>query len=171
MRSEHEREMEILQILDGMLRRAEVKSALERIVSKARIRFNETPDVFFIWEEVPLSLFDALPEGIRSSWIFIIRAGLPAEPHRHPNSHQISMSLVGDGDLQIWKDSGWHSHPITSDPSASLENRWVSIPPNVWHQAVITHDWVVMAFHTADENDLIEEAFTDERSTRRYSKL
>jgi hypothetical protein len=46
----------------------------------------------------------------------------------------------------------------TSVPSAPLEARWISIPPNVWHQGVVgPEDWAVVSFHTVLEHELIEE--------------
>lgn len=170
MRQEHQNEIEIVQALDQLMRKQDLLAQLDGIISRARDKFAKTPDVFFTWEVVPLSLFGNLPEGIRSSWIFIIRAGLPVEPHRHPNSHQRTMSVSGQGDLQTWEESGWSSHPITNDPQAALVNRWVSIPANVWHQAVVKSDWLVLSFHTAAEADLLEEAFTDSHSKRKYTE-
>lgn len=169
MSLEPEKEKKVLQALDLLMRRQEMLTQLNISISAARHKFLDIPSAFFIWEVVPLTLFADLPEAIRSCWIFIIRGGLPVEPHRHPNSHQRTMSLSGEGDLQTREGSEWLSHPITSDPKASLENRWVSVPANVWHQAVVKSDWLVLSFHTAAENDLLEEAFTHSRPQRKYS--
>ena len=42
---------------------------------------------------------------------------------------------------------------------AMMEQRWISIPPNVWHRPVIGNDadWVVILFHTVPAEELIEE--------------
>src|SRR5262245_38902256 len=54
------------------------------------------------WEIVPLSAFaSALPENIRSCWIFVIRAGAATGAERHPNSHQRSFSLIGGGTFEL----------------------------------------------------------------------
>jgi hypothetical protein len=47
---------------------------------------------------------------------------------------------------------------MISDRKAPLEDRWISIPPNVWHQGVVSaRDWVVVSFHTVPAADLVEE--------------
>jgi hypothetical protein len=52
----------------------------------------------------------------------------------------------------------WHSHQLVSERDGSIERRWLSIPPNTWHQAVVPRsDWVVVSFHTVADHELIEE--------------
>jgi hypothetical protein len=53
----------------------------------------------------------------------------------------------------------WRSNRLISKPAAPLEQRWISIPPNVWHRPVIGKDmdWVVVSFHTVPAEELIEE--------------
>ncbi len=52
--------------------------------------------------------------------------------------------------------------------------RWISIPTNVWHQGVAPgENWVVVSFHTAARDELIEERpLTEARDAvrqRRYA--
>jgi hypothetical protein len=162
-------EANILKALDQSIRREEVTNSLQPFLLEARKKFMLAPEVFFTWAVVPLSIFGDLPQEIQSSWIFVIRAGLPVEPHRHPNSHQRTMSLSGDGDLQIQDSGEWHAHPISSNLKAPLERRWVSVPPNVWHQAVVKEDWLVLSFHTVAAADVIEEDYSDSHSRRKYT--
>jgi hypothetical protein len=101
-----------------------------------------------------------LPSSIFSSWVFALRAGAATGAERHPNSRQRMMSYRGAGDLQtkIGLKHDWSRHPLASDRDAPLEQRWISIPRNVWHQAVVAEsNWVVISFHTASPNWLIEE--------------
>jgi hypothetical protein len=83
------------------------------------------------------------------------------------------MSYRGNGDFQTNPDGTWHSHHMRSDPSTSLEERWISIPPNVWHQGLVgPDDWVVVSFHTVPEQELIEErpaAGAEAVQQRRYA--
>ncbi len=52
----------------------------------------------------------------------------------------------------------WAPNLLVSDPEKEIESRWVSIPPYTWHQAVAPKEnWVVVSFHTAPEDELIEE--------------
>ena len=90
--------------------------------------------------------------------MFILRAGVTTGAERHPNSHQRMMSWSGHGDFQVHDGQRWRSHFMVSDRRAPLEDRWISIPPNVWHQGVVSaKDWVVVSFHTVLAKDLVEE--------------
>ena len=143
------------------------------------------------WEPIPLTTFrGALPEGIRSSWVSLLRAGANTGAERHPNSHQRMMSFAGTGDLQTEKsgqtsnvqrptpkafasrqsnvtikeaDLKWKSNILVSNADAPLERRWISIPINAWHRPVIPNDgdWVVVSFHTVPADELIEERPAD----------
>ena len=84
------------------------------------------------------------------------------------------MTLRGTGDMRVRAlhgesstgvraglatSSTWQSNVLVSEPSAPLERRWISIPPNVWHRPVVGPDvdWVVVSFHTVPAKELIEE--------------
>jgi hypothetical protein len=75
------------------------------------------------------------------------------------------MSFEGSGDFQTGEPGKWNSNVLVSDPGASLEQRWISIPPNVWHRPIIdpAADWAVVSFHTVPAEDLIEERPGDSR--------
>jgi hypothetical protein len=61
--------------------------------------------------------------------------------------------------LQTGGEGNWVSHQLASGEEADLERRWISVPPNVWHQSVVPdqNDWVVVSFHTVPDHALIEE--------------
>ena len=61
--------------------------------------------------------------------------------------------------MRTEQDGEWRSNVLISDSGAPLEQRWVSIPPNVWHRPVTAKDadWVVVSFHTVPAEELIEE--------------
>jgi hypothetical protein len=111
------------------------------------------------WETVPLSAFaGGLTENIRSCWIFVIRAGAATGAERHPNSHQRSFSLVGGGTFELRVGTDWHSYPLQSTDRASVEQRWVSIPPSTWHRLFVGSEaWGMLSFHTVAPDALIEE--------------
>lgn len=78
------------------------------------------------------------------------------------------MSLRGSADLQTQvgeqPEEAWTSNHLVSQPSAALEDRWLSIPCGVWHQGVMGREnWVVVSFHTALAEDLIEERLASKR--------
>jgi hypothetical protein len=50
------------------------------------------------------------------------------------------------------------SLPLLSDPNPPLDQRWIPIPENVWHQAVTpSASWAVVSFHTVPAEELIEQ--------------
>ena len=155
-------EREILEGLDEMLRAKEVREKILPIVERVRAKLAQMPKEVMAWEPIPLAIFgSALPPKICSGWVFILRQSVNTGPERHPNSHQRMMSFDGTGDMQVTSDLGspWQSSVLQNDSSAPLEQRWVSIPQNVWHQPVVAReaDWVVVSFHTVPAEELIEE--------------
>ena len=169
-----------LEAIDTILRLEDVRAQIQPIIERVRAELSRKPDAVMAWEPIPLTTFrGALPEGIRSSWVFILRAGANTGAERHPNSHQRMMSFAGTGDLQTEKseqtsnvtikeaDLKWKSNILVSDADAPLERRWISIPTNVWHRPVIPNDgdWVVVSFHTVPADELIEERPDDTRDS------
>jgi steroid delta-isomerase-like uncharacterized protein len=167
-------ERSLLEALDAVLCSEELRGRIQPIVERVAQQLARDPSAPMAWEPIPLSLYgQSLPPPIRSSWVFILRAGAATGVERHPNSHQRMMSYQGTGDLQTGGDGHWLSHPLLSTPGAALNRRWISVPPNVWHQAVVAEeDWVVVSFHTVPAEELIEErpGTTDSSQThqRRY---
>src|SRR5438477_3053511 len=149
-----------LEELDRVLRSNKMRTQISPIISRVHAELVRKSEALMTWEPIPLELFDsALPAGIRSSWVFILRAGTDTGAERHPNSHQRMMSIQGSGDMRTEQEGRWHSNFLISDPAAPLEQRWISIPPNVWHRPVVGKDadWVVVSFHTVPAEELIEE--------------
>src|SRR5438046_3599762 len=161
-REEHAR----LKTLDTILRSEDVRERIGAIVERVRAELSRKNEAVMTWESLPLAIFGrALPPGIRSAWVFVLRAGADTGAERHPNSHQRMMSFEGSGDLQTGDPGKWQSNVLVSDPDAPLEGRWVSIPTNVWHRPVIdaSADWAVVSFHTVPAGELIEERPDDSR--------
>ena len=152
-------EREILQILDGIINKVSIRSAINPIVSRVEQKLNQDSEAKLTWESVPLVIYGKqLPNGIRSSWVFVIPPQTTTGAERHPNSYQRMMSYRGSGDLQIWDGDKWNSNILVSDLDKGIGKRWVSIPTNIWHQAVVgKENWVVVSFHTVPDDELIEE--------------
>ncbi len=165
-----------LEELDRILRLEKVRAMIRPIIERVRADLAAKEKAVMAWEPVPLAIFgDALPAGIGSGWVFILRAGANTGAECHPNSHQRMMSFEGIGDIQTGSQSSdvgdqiakpaisWRSNVLVSEPNAPLEQRWVSIPQNIWHQPVIANetDWVVVSFHTVPAEELIEERPAD----------
>jgi len=152
-------ERAILQCLDAAIRNETVIAKLEPLVAQVGAKLAQDPAAVMAYEPVPLEWYGKqLPEPIRSSWVFILRAQTNTGAERHPNSQQRMASYRGTGDMQVWRDQQWQSNFLKSEPRTSLEDRWVSIPVNIWHQVVVPeNNWVVVSFHTVPAAELIEE--------------
>ena len=149
-------EVKTLHILDAVVRQ---KSAMiESIILRVEHKLIRDPEASLAWEPVPLALYgDRLPDMIRSSWVFVLRAFTNTGSERHPDSHQRMMSYRGSGDLQVRTGDEWRSNLLVSDHDTWI-HRWISIPPNTWHRAIVPEEnWAVVSFHTVAEDELIEE--------------
>ena len=167
-----------LEALDMALRQDNVHENIRSVVRRVRDQLARRKDELMSWEPFPLEILSTtLPPEIRSSWVFVLRAGANTGAERHPNSHQRMMSFEGSGDFQTGEPGKWQSNVLVSCPDAPLEQRWISIPTNVWHRPVINADadWAVVSFHTVPAEELIEERPADSREagTRqmKYLKL
>jgi hypothetical protein len=145
-------------LLDQIARTPTMMAPLRMILDRV-MRKLQAGTATMAWETVPLTTFDAvLPPSIASCWVFVIRADADTGPERHPNSHQRSLSLVGQGEFQLWSGRGWESHPLTSAPGDVVDRRWVSIPPLTWHRLFVgASPWGMVSFHSVSAADLVEE--------------
>jgi len=140
-------ERSLLEALDAIVGSEEIHVQIYPIVERVRTELARNENAQMTWEPIPLTIYGgALPSGICSSWVFVLRGGATTGAERHPNSHQRMMSFEATGDLQVragLADAGekeWQSNLLVSEPGAPLERRWISIPPNVWHQVVVPED-------------------------------
>ena len=158
-----EDERAILEVLDALVGQAAVQQELGHVGSRLEQRLEADQSSLLAWEPVDLSLYGGpVPDGIRSSWVFVLRAKTNSGAERHPNSIQRVMSFRGSADLQTQVGEQpretWTSNHLVSQPTAPLEDRWLSIPCGAWHQGVMGgENWVVVSFHTVLAQDLIEE--------------
>ena len=172
-----------LEALDAAVRSNEVRAKINPVVDRVCAALAQKPEAVMTWEPIPLEIFgQKLPPEIRSGWIFVLRAGADTGAERHPNSHQRMMTLHGTGDMRFQALHGesstgralsaWQSNVLVSEPSAPLERRWISIPPNVWHRPVVGKDadWVVVSFHTVPAEELIEEKLDEAEGELRQKK-
>src|SRR6266581_5090758 len=159
-------ERSLLEALDAIVGSEEIRAQIYPIIERVRAELARNEKVQMTWEPIPLTIYgSALPSGIRSSWVFVLRGGATTGAERHPNSRQRMMSFEATGDLQVRAgvaeagEEEWQSNLLVSDPDAPLERRWISIPRSVWHQVVIPEgpDRVVVSFHTVPPEELIEE--------------
>ena len=111
----------VLEALDAVLRSDTLRAQIRPIVERLRAELARKTEALMTWEPIPLSVFGrALPHGIRSAWVFILRAGADTGAERHPNSHQRMMSFEGGGDLQ------------TGEPGRCNRIFWLAIRQRHW---------------------------------------
>ena len=149
-----------LESIDTILRSDAVRQQIRPVVERVRAELARKKEALMTWEPLPLTVFGrALPHEIRSAWVFVLRAGVDTGAERHPNSHQRMMSFEGRGDMKTGEPGQWQSNVLIGNDEAPLEQRWISIPQNVWHRPVVgaDADWVVVSFHTVPAAELIEE--------------
>jgi hypothetical protein len=149
-----------LESIDAILRSDAVRRQIRPVVERVRADLARKKEALMTWEPLPLTVFGgALPREIRSAWVFVLRAGADTGAERHPNSHQRMMSFEGRGDMKTGEPGQWQSNVLIGNDEAPLEQRWISIPQNVWHRPVVgaDADWVVVSFHTVPAAELIEE--------------
>src|SRR5438132_14277191 len=182
-----------LQALDAVVRSDEARAKITPVVDRVCAALAQKPEAVMTWEPIPLETFgQKLPPEVRSGWIFVLRAGADTGAERHPNSHQRMMTLHGTGDMRVRAEvrarhgkpstgvraglatssSTWQSNVLVSEPSAPLERRWISIPPNVWHRPVVGRNahWVVVSFHTVPAEELIEEKMDESGAGTKQKK-
>ena len=153
-------ERSLLETLDAIVGSEEIRAKIHPIVERVRAELARNEKAQMTWEPIPLTVFGrALPHEIRSAWVFVLRAGADTGAERHPNSHQRMMTFEGSGDMRTEDGGQWQSNVLVSNPEAPLEQRWISIPQNVWHRPVVGSDadWTVVSFHTVPAEELIEE--------------
>jgi hypothetical protein len=153
-------ERTLLESIDRVLRSDTVREQIRPIIERVRVELARKNEALMTWEPIPLTVFGrALPHEIRSAWVFVLRAGADTGTERHPNSHQRMMTFQGSGDMQTEERGKWQSNVLIGDHDVPLEQRWISIPQNVWHRPVVgaDADWTVVSFHTVPAEELIEE--------------
>src|SRR5947208_16807307 len=134
IREEHAR----LETLDTILRSEDVRERIGAIVERVHAELVHKKEAVMTWESLQLAIFGrALRPGIRSAWVFVLRAGADTGAERHPNSHQRMMSFDGSGDLQTGEPGQWQSNVLVSNLEEPLERRWISSPANDWHRPVV----------------------------------
>jgi hypothetical protein len=161
----------ILAALDHEIRGRRAAAFLSALAAEVSSVLKRDTAARLAWRSIPLDIYDDVPDDIASSWVFVLRAGSSSGAERHPNSIQRVMSYQGFADMRVWDGHAWISNLLRSEPQQPLENRWLSIPANVWHQPVMgVEDWAVVSFHTASDSTLIEELAMDDEHPDRGSR-
>ncbi|HLY00877.1 MAG TPA: cupin domain-containing protein [Candidatus Cybelea sp.] len=128
--------------------RSDVVATIERL--KAELRASDEP---FVWATIDVGNVPEIPDEIQSAWIFVLRAGRWSGAHYHPNSVQHMAVIEGCGRSNIGGAIG-EMAAFGDDGSGE---RWFVIEPGVPHEFFPEDgDMVVMSFHTAAAQELLE---------------
>src|SRR5262249_39711555 len=110
----------------------------------------------FVWSVIDLSsIAPELPEGIRSSWIFVLKKDVSSGCHYHPNSIQHMVTIKGQG---MSKVGGKYSRLFQFGSSNdSIADKWLVIDKGVPHEFFPENEnMVVVSFHTREASELEE---------------
>src|SRR5215470_20011331 len=103
-------EADLLKRIDFLLQDPGIALHLNAIADRVEEKFQKSKEPL-AWEDVPLEIYgDELPQEIRSSWIFLLRANSNSGAERHPNSHQRVAAWRGVADFQVWIDARWQTN-------------------------------------------------------------
>ena len=150
-------EKNILENLDGLLKKRDIISFITPMINEIKKELNQKK-VISITKNIPTESFgNELPASINLCRLFILKANTKSKIERHTNSYQRTCTLYGEGDTKIFENNTWKSN-VRKDSGSSIEDRWLSVPENTWHQPIaLSDDWITITFHTASENEIIDE--------------
>jgi hypothetical protein len=110
----------------------------------------------FVWSVIELGSIECeLPEGIRSSWIFVLKKDVPSGCHYHPNSIQHMVTIKGQG---MSKVAGEYKRIVQFGSSnGSRADKWLVIGKGIPHEFFPEREnMVVVSFHTCGASELEE---------------
>ncbi|MBX7150338.1 hypothetical protein K1X84_01770 [bacterium] len=161
-----------LKLLDDKIYHPATVRVIDEIAERVEQQLLSNEKSLMAWEPVPLDVYGSLPDLIRSSWVFILRANADTGAERHPNSHQRALSYRGFGSFRIMENDLWVSHSIVDQREKPIDERWVSIPVNGWHHPIAgSENWVIVSFHTVLAEELIEERMVDNDPSKTHQQL
>ena len=92
-----------------------------------------------------------------------------AMPEVHRNSVQRLVSYRGGGWIHQTMAGGWAARELRSpdarDPFAEpIDGSWDIVPAGVWHfpEAGADEDWATVTFHSASEEEIVDELWESE---------
>ena len=122
----------------------------------------------FVWSTLDLEPL-AVPESIKSSWVFVLKKDAPSGCHFHPNSIQHMVTIEGEGSSEVGSVS--REMKRFGEPGATLDDVWYVIPEGVPHEFFPRGgDVVVVSFHTCEPHEL-QEVSCDSGAVREYESL
>jgi mannose-6-phosphate isomerase-like protein (cupin superfamily) len=138
-----------------------------RLVDTLKQQLQHTSEPF-VWSTIDLKSL-ALPQSIKSAWMFVLKKDVPSGCHFHPNSVQHMVTIEGEGSSQVGSVS--REMKRFGEPGAILDDIWYVIPEGVPHEFFPRGtDVVVVSFHTCEPHEL-QEVSCDSGAVREYEPL
>ena len=153
----------------------EVRAVLDAGFVQLAVELGTRPEPPHATCTIPIKLFaspshaaGADQDQVRLCRLFLLRRGARmAVPERHTNSVQRLVSYRGRG----WIHQGVPGGPPVNlrarairspQDSADLACHWDIVPAGVWHypEADGGEDWATVTFHSAAEDEIVDEAPT-----------
>jgi len=122
---------------------------------KKELNYSEEP---FVWSVLDLdSVNCALPDRIKSGWVFVLKRDVPSGRHYHPNSIQHMVMIEGQGQSCV---GNLRKEMVRfGTPGRPLETVWYVINEGVPHEFFPEDaEMVVISFHTCEARELEEVA-------------
>jgi len=145
----------------------EIPTVIEKISElKKKVQQSDEP---FVWSVIDSGFLSrSLPGNLKSSWIFVLKEGVPSGCHYHPNSIQHMILIEGGGKSKV---GGKFKKMISfGSPGYRIEDIWYVIEEGVEHEFFPEgQDMVVISFHTCAANEL-QEVFCETSRSRVYEK-
>ncbi|HEY8461375.1 MAG TPA: hypothetical protein VIM99_13390 [Blastocatellia bacterium] len=144
-----------LQSLNDAVERIVRQKAFSEIVERLKKQLGRSEEPF-VWSVIDLESVDcALPERIKSGWVFVLRKDMPSGCHYHPNSVQHMVMIEGQGQSSV---AGLRKNMVRfGAPDQPLANIWYVIGEGVPHEFFPEKtDMVVVSFHTCAASELEE---------------
>ena len=165
-----------------------VRPVLEAGFARLAAALRQRPDPPHAACTIPIALFAdcARRDQVGLCRLFLLlRGARMAEPERHRNSVQRLVSYRGSGSIHQGVAGGGPqrlraraiSSPGASGPAhregpvvgtVDLERHWDIVPAGVWHfpEAAKHEDWATVTFHSAAEDEIIDELWLGDASVR-----
>lgn len=154
-----DRNIEIGRVVADLITNDGVKARFDEAAEEAKAILLADASKLAASVVLPLELFgSSLPSELRSCRLSVMRGGTAYHIERHPNATQYVLSIDGKGSIRVKSADEWVVSSLSSDPTASLLERWHTVAANTWHQPTPSeNDWTVVAFHTAPAGELEDD--------------
>jgi hypothetical protein len=148
----------VVEQLNRFANTPEVMTALRRAQADALTKLRADPSARAAFVSVdPTGFSRSPPEALGSIRVAVIRDPTGEGEERHANSTQYLFAFDGPLETHVQTSGGWrqdrygYGDGLGDETATALEDRWHVVPAATWHRSLApgTHEWSVVAFHSA----------------------